>query len=366
MILMNDFRARPLALRRQVLDAVESLMDTGNFILGDSVDRFEQMWAKACGVSCGVGVANGMDALEIVLRSLGIGAGDEVITTPVTAFATVNAIFRCGATPVFVDIDPESGLMCKDRVVEALTEETKAVILVHLYGYLKDMPEWVEICSSAGVYLIEDCAQSHLASSDGITAGGWGIAGAYSFYPTKNLGGLGDAGMVVTNDGELAGIAKALRNYGQTKQYEHSYIGLNSRLDEIQAGILEVHFHVLQADTERRKAIARTYRDNIRNENIKLLEKPLEESSHVYHLFVVLSGYRDALRDHLLKNRIQTGVHYPKPMHLQKASLDSTSINVALPDSERHCGECLSIPCSPHLTDNEVEKVVAALNSFRH
>ena len=238
MILMNDFKAEPEALRRDMAVAVERVLASGWYILGKEVESFERQWAQACGVAHGVGMGNGLDAIEVALRALDIGPGDEVITTPMTAFATVLAVLRAGATPVLADIDPQTALLAPESVRRVLSARTRAVLLVHLYGQLRGMEEWGRLCGERGIALIEDCAQAHFARWRGRSAGAFGRAGAYSFYPTKNLGALGDAGMLVTNDPALAARAACLRNYGQSERYHHPELGLNSRLDELHAAIL--------------------------------------------------------------------------------------------------------------------------------
>ncbi|HAO68135.1 MAG TPA: DegT/DnrJ/EryC1/StrS family aminotransferase, partial [Verrucomicrobiales bacterium] len=216
MILMNDFKAESKILKEDMLAAVSRVIDSGWYVLGHEVEAFEQVWSEVCGVSHAVGVGNGMDAIEIILRSLQIGPGDEVITTPMTAFATTLGIMRAGAIPVLADIDLETALLNQDSVVHCISPKTKAIILVHLYGQVRDMDAWLQLCESEDIYLIEDCAQSHLATWHGRVAGSFGKAGACSFYPTKNLGALGDGGSVITDDENLAEKAKQLRNYGQS------------------------------------------------------------------------------------------------------------------------------------------------------
>jgi len=290
---MNDFHSEPESLLEQELAAIERVVRSGWYILGNEVKDFEAAWANQCGVSFAVGVGNGMDAIEIGLRSLGIGPGDEVITTAMTAFATVLAIIRAGATPVLADIDPTTGLLDPLSVERCLSCDTKAVLLVHLYGQIRQMDKWHELCDRTNIHLLEDCAQAHLAHSKDRTAGSFGVWGAYSFYPTKNLGAIGDGGALITNSEAIAQQAQVLRNYGQTQRYHHQEIGLNSRLDELQAALLSVRLTWLDAFTQRRQKIARAYFDGINNLKVKLLAKPIEGENHVYHLFVVLCEQRE-------------------------------------------------------------------------
>ncbi len=364
MILMNDFRAEPPALREAMLDGARRVLESGWYVLGSEVEAFEQEWASACGVPHAVGVGNGMDAIEIALRALGIGPGDEVITTPMTAFATVLALLRAGATPVLADIDPETALLDPASATRCVTPRTRAVVLVHLYGQVRGMDQWVSFSDQHGVALVEDCAQAHLAVAGGRAAGGFGSAGAFSFYPTKNLGAAGDAGILVTTQADIALQARHLRNYGQTDRYHHPVAGLNSRLDEIHAAMLRERLRWLPAFTSRRREIADTYRSEIRNAWIGHLAEPAEPSAHVHHLFVITSGRRDALQAHLRRHDIQTLIHYPVPAHWQPPSLHVKRDPAGLAHSERHAAMCLSLPCHPHMADSDVERVVSAVNSF--
>ncbi|TXL12689.1 hypothetical protein BMR05_14580 [Methylococcaceae bacterium HT4] len=250
MILMNDFKAESIELQQAMQSAVERVLASGWYILGKELESFEEQWANICGTKYGIGVGNGMDAIEISLRALGIGVGDEVITTPMTAFATVLAIIRAGATPVLADIDSSTALLDPLSVQLCISPKTRALLLVHLYGQVRCMNEWKVLCDDNNIILLEDCAQAHLAAWQGRMAGSFGAAGAYSFYPTKNLGAAGDAGLLITNEIEVATKAKYIRNYGQSERYHHPEIGLNSRLDEIQAAILSERLKWLSGFTD--------------------------------------------------------------------------------------------------------------------
>jgi len=364
MILMNDFKAEQPGLREGMLTAAKRVIESGWYVLGNELALFENQWATTCGVSDGVGVGNGMDAIEIALRALDIGPGDEVITTPMTAFATVLAIMRAGATPVLADIDPDTVLLNIASVRRCLSGKTKAVILVHLYGQIRDMDPWLSLCNDAGIVLIEDCAQAHLAAISGRVAGAFGIAGAYSFYPTKNLGALGDAGMIVTQDRVLAGRARQIRNYGQSERYHHPQIGLNSRLDEMQAAILIERLAWLEPFTLRRQAVAERYRIEITNPLIRQLAAPEEKSAHVYHLFVVKCNERGALQQHLHAHGVQSLIHYPVPMHGQAPCAGLRRDPEGLANSEAHAQKCLSLPCHPQLSEADVSTVIEAVNTF--
>jgi dTDP-4-amino-4,6-dideoxygalactose transaminase len=365
MILMNDFKAEPEELLRREMVAVERVLRSGWYVLGNEVKAFEAAWGQRCGTSAAVGVGNGMDAIEIGLRALGIGMGDEVITTPMTAFATVLAIISAGATPVLADIEPGTALLSIESVGRCISSRTKAVLLVHLYGQLGNMDRWVSFCKERGLLLLEDCAQAHLAEWDGRIAGSFGNFGAYSFYPTKNLGAIGDAGALVTSDAELATRARMLRNYGQSERYHHPELGMNSRLDEIHAAILTERLAWLDQFTERRREIAERYHLEILNPNIHLLEKPAQRNSHVYHLFVLLSEERGRLSTYLTKEGIGNLSHYPIPIHKQPPCAKIRVDPCGLASAEKHARDCLSIPCHPQMTDEELEKVIGVINAFR-
>lgn len=364
MILMNDFKAEPPELREAMLGAARRVLESGWYVLGNEVVAFEKQWAAACGVAHAVGVGNGMDAIEIALRALDIGSGDEVITTPMTAFATVLAIFRAGAIPVLADIDPQTALLSIESADRCITTRTKALVLVHLYGQIRGMGAWTAFCRKHGITLIEDCAQAHLAARQGKVAGSFGAAGAYSFYPTKNLGAPGDAGMLVTNDEVIAHRAGRLRNYGQSVRYHHPELGMNSRLDEIHAAMLAERMKWLSEFTQRRRQIAESYQAGIKNPLVRLFASPEEPSAHVYHLFVVACEQRDALQMHLHQHQVQSLIHYPIPVHLQEPCKHIARDPQGLRNSELHALTCLSLPCHPQMTENDMEIVISAVNAF--
>lgn len=365
MILMNDFKAEPPEIREAMLAAARRVLESGWYVLGNEVASFERAWAEACAVSYGVGVGNGMDAIEIALRALDVGPGDEVITTPMTAFATVLAILRAGATPVLADVENDTALLSRESASRCISPRTRAVVLVHLYGQVRDMDAWLSFCNLHGIALVEDCAQAHLAALNGKFAGSWGAASAFSFYPTKNLGAIGDAGMIVTESDNLAQRARQLRNYGQSVRYRHPEIGLNSRLDEVQAAMLAERLRWLPVFTERRREIAEAYRGGIRNDLIRHLAIPQEPGAHVYHLFVIQCELRDALIAHLASQQIQSLIHYPIPVHRQDPCASIAHDPRGLQNSERHAATCLSLPCHPQMTNDDIQGVIEAVNSFR-
>jgi dTDP-4-amino-4,6-dideoxygalactose transaminase len=364
-ILINDFSRIPAFVRQELLAAAAGVLQSGWFILGENVAAFEREWAEYCSTKHCIGVANGMDALEIGLRCAGIGPGDEVITTPLTAFATVLAILRAGAQPVLADIDPATGLLDPESAARCIGPRTRAILLVHLYGQVRQMDRWQALCRERGVLLLEDAAQAHGACARGVSAGGFGCWAGYSFYPTKNLGAIGDAGALCTNDDAVAAQAAQLRNYGQSDRYHHPVAGLNSRLDELQAAMLRRLVAHLPASTRRRREIAALYRAEVRNPAITLLAPPEEDASHVYHLFVVRTARRDALASHLREAGIQSLIHYPIGAHRQPPTSGLRRDPAGLVAADEFSATCLSIPCHPFLDAAEVRRVVDALNSFR-
>ncbi|GAB0056165.1 dTDP-3-amino-3,6-dideoxy-alpha-D-galactopyranose transaminase [Candidatus Magnetaquicoccaceae bacterium FCR-1] len=367
-IWMNDFTREPADRQQALLADLKRVLHSGRYVLDWRVKCFEALWAGACGTRFGIGVGNGMDAIEIALRASGIVPGDEVIVPAITAFATLLAVLRSGATPVVADIEPGTALLDRESARRVLSARTKAVVLVHLYGRLADMDAWVAFCNHHGLILIEDAAQAHWASVQGRAAGSFGLAGAFSFYPTKNLGAIGDGGMVVTNDEAIAATARQWRDYGRDSGRlgsPHLVPGLNSRLDELQAAFLTTRLAWLQECNDTRRKIARAYQEGIRHPLVALPALPADEASHVHHLFVVNSPVRDALRICLEERGIQTALHYPLPVHRQPACGATVRIDPAgLARAEAHAQTCLSLPCHPFLTPEEVETVVEAINDF--
>jgi dTDP-4-amino-4,6-dideoxygalactose transaminase len=364
MIRMNDFISEPPELQREELAAVERVFRSGFYILGKEVQHFEEAWAKFCGAQFCVGVANGMEALELGLRALDIGPGDEVITTPMTALATVLAIIHAGATPVLADVDHGSALLDLESVERCLTSRTKAILLVHLYGQVRALETWASFCEKKRIHLLEDCAQAHGARSNSKHAGTFGTWGAFSFYPTKNLGAKGDAGAIVTSSAKIAARVKSLRNLGTTKRYEHSEQGFNSRLDELQAAIVSTRLRWLERFNAHRREIAQRYFAGVTNSRIQLLAPPIASENHVYHLFVVRCAERDRLAHFLKEHGIETLIHYPIPVHRQECCHDVRFDSRGLANAETHAAQCLSLPCHPQLRDEDVTAIIAALNQF--
>jgi dTDP-4-amino-4,6-dideoxygalactose transaminase len=347
---------------RPLLDAaIARVLDRGWFILGPELQAFEAELAAASGTAEAVGVGTGTDALSLILRGLGIGPGDEVITTPLSAAYSALAIMATEARPVFADVDPERLTLDPRAVDAAVTPRTAAIMPVHLYGQAAAMPEILAIAARHGIAVIEDACQAHLGTAGGRPVGTMGAAGALSFYPTKNLGALGDAGAVITNDRALAGRIRRLRNGGQTSRYHHEEFGVNSRLDELQAAILRARLPLLPEWTTRRRALAARYRAGLAPfAGRRGLRVPPElDGGHVYHLFPVLSPERDALRARLEEQGIETLIHYPVPIPRQPAL--ATEDPAPCPVADRVCGELLSLPLYPDLPDTAVDAVIEAV-----
>lgn len=368
-IAQSDPKAGYIAHREEIDAAVKRTLESGWYILGAEVRAFEQEFAGYLGARHGIGVANGTDALHLALRACGIGQGDVVVTVAHTAVATVAAIELAGASALLVDIDQATFTINPDSLVKAIESDPgrriKAIIPVHLYGHPAEMTVILEIARRHNLTVIEDCAQAHGAMIKSHKVGAIGDLAAFSFYPTKNLGALGDGGAVVTNDPELAERVELLREYGWRERYVSSEAGLNSRLDEIQAAILRVKLKYLDEENSRRRQIAQLYDQQLAGTSLTLpLRRP--DLSHVYHQYVIRCGSRDHLREELRKQGIGSLIHYPAPIHLQPAYRDRVEIvRGGLPIAERAALEVLSLPMHPHLTDRQVarvgEAIVAAL-----
>lgn len=341
--------------------AIDRVVASGWFVLGPEVEAFETEFAVASRVPHAVGVGTGTDAITLILRALDIGPGDEVITPPLSAAYSALAVMMAGARPVFADIDPERLTMDPRAAEAAITPRTRALLPVHLYGQAADLQPLEAIASKHRLALVEDAAQSHLATADGRPVGTVGIAAATSFYPTKNLGALGDGGAVLTRDAQLAARVKRLRNGGQTSRYHHEEPGANSRLDEMQAAILRGRLPFLPRWTERRRAIAATYRAALASSSLQV---PREfDAGHVYHLFPVLSDHRDRFQAHMRERGVETLIHYPVPIPRQPALKDTSPAMCARAD--RVCSQVVSLPMYPGLSDEAVQAVASAAAAFR-
>ncbi|MDW8098929.1 MAG: DegT/DnrJ/EryC1/StrS family aminotransferase [Anaerolineae bacterium] len=362
-ISLTDLRAQYLSIKAEVDAAVARVLDSGWYILGEEVTAFEREFATYCGAVDCVGVGSGTEALHLALLACGVGPGDEVITVSHTAVATVAAITLTGARPVLVDVDAETYTMDPTALEAAITPHTRAIIPVHLYGHPADLDPILEIARRAGAWVIEDCAQAHGATYRGRSVGTWGDLGCFSFYPTKNLGALGDGGAVVGRDPKLIERVRLLREYGWTAQtrFVSQVKGLNSRLDELQAAILRVKLRYLDSWNEARRTLAARYQAWLPSSVVK----PVERSGcrHVYHLYVVRVPGRDRVRVRLQKRGIGTGIHYPVPIHLQPAYRDIAPPAGSLSCTERLAGEILSLPMSPMLTEEQVAEVAEAVQA---
>lgn len=347
-------------------EVYDTTIKSGWYILGRQLERFEKQFAEYCGVKHAIGVANGLDALKIILqgyKELGlIQNGDEVIVPANTFIATVLAVTETGLTPVFVEPKLNTYNLDPSKITEKITNKTKVVIMVHLYGQVSDIDEVTSIVKKNNLLLVEDAAQSHGALSGGIKAGALGNAAAFSFYPGKNLGALGDGGAITTNDERLARVCKAISNYGSEKKYINQYRGMNSRLDEIQAGFLSVKLKELDKDTSRRKEIAKQYLKEIKNPKV-ILPEVKDIDAHVWHLFVVRVVDRDMFLEHLANNNVSALIHYPIPPHKQQAYKEYHQLS--FPVTEKVHREVVSLPIGPVLSEEEVRRVIDCVNSFK-
>jgi len=358
---LTDLRAQYLSIKAEIDAAVARVLDSGWYILGQEVAAFEREFAEYCGAAACVGVGSGTEALHLALLACGVSPGNEVITVSHTAVATVAAITLAGARPVLVDVDTETYTMDPAALEAAITPRTKAIIPVHLYGHPADMAPILEIARRVQVRVIEDCAQAHGATYHGRPVGTLGDLGCFSFYPTKNLGALGDGGAVVSRDPALAEQVRLLREYGWTPQarYVSQVKGINSRLDELQAAILRVKLRHLDAWNETRRALAARYDALLPLAVARPIERP--GCRHVYHLYVVRVPERDQVRARLQAAGIGTGIHYPVPVHQQPAYQDLAPRPDGLPRTERLVDEILSLPMSPTLTEAEIAAVADAI-----
>jgi dTDP-4-amino-4,6-dideoxygalactose transaminase len=350
-----DLKAQIASLEPALTQAIQRVMMRGDFILGADVEAFEREFAAYCGVAYAVGVDCGLSALELALRAIQVGPGDEVITHANTFIATVGAILAVGAQPVLVDCDRDGAVDAK-TVTAAVSSRTRAIMPVHLFGRLGDIEGIVALAQRAGIPVIEDACQAHGAMLGGKRAGSFGLAAAFSFYPAKNLGAFGDGGMLVTDSAEVAETVRALRNYGQKAKYEHVAAPFNHRLDTVQAAILRVKLPHLDRWNARRRDLADAYREHLAHLPLRL---PAAEAAkrHVYHLFVIQSPQRDELRGRLAGHGVETGIHYPVPLHLQPALKRLGYASGAFPNAERLARESLSLPMYPEMPLGHLERI---------
>jgi dTDP-4-amino-4,6-dideoxygalactose transaminase len=360
MIPFVDLKAQYQTIKPEILDAITHVLDSGQFVLGPEVAAFEREFAAFCRTEHAIGVNSGTSALHLALLTAGIGPGDEVITVPHTFVATAAAIAYTGATPVLVDIDPVSYTMDPSLIERAITPRTRALLPVHLYGQPADMDPILEIAARHGLVVIEDAAQSHGAEYMGRRAGGIGHLGCFSFYPGKNLGAYGEGGAVTTNDPDYARKLRMLRDWGSERKYHHDIMGYNYRLEEIQAAILRVKLRHLESWTEARRAHARAY-DRLLAGSAVSVPAELPYARHVYHIYAVRTPQRAALQRALQNAGIHTGIHYPIPVHLQPAFASLGYRPGSFPHAEQAAVEVLSLPMYAELTEEQIQRVAAAV-----
>ena len=347
--------------RNEIDERITQVLDSGWYILGEQVRVFEKNFANFCGVKHCIGCANGLDALNLIIKGFGFTDGDEIIVPANTYIASILAISQNGCKPILVEPDINTYNINPDLIEQKITDKTKAIMVVHLYGQAVEMEKIWDIAKRYNLKIIEDSAQSHGAMYKGKRAGNLGDASGFSFYPGKNLGCLGDGGCVTTNDDELAYRIRAIANYGSDYKYHHIFKGTNSRLDEIQAAVLDIKLKHLDEDNDRRREIAKFYRENIKNPNI-ILPQLKEEENHVWHIFAVRINDRDRLKKYLEGNGIETNIHYPTAPHKQECYKEWH--HLSFPVSEKIHKEILSLPISPVLTNEEVTKIVKVINDY--
>ncbi|MBI4550311.1 MAG: DegT/DnrJ/EryC1/StrS family aminotransferase [Candidatus Omnitrophica bacterium] len=354
------------AMREEIMARIERVCQKGQFILGPEVKAFEETFARWLGAGHGIGVASGSDALLLALLALEIGPGDEVITTPFTYFATGESIVRAGARPVFVDIDPKTYNLRADKIEEKINARTKAILPVHIYGQPCRMDAVLDLAARKRLAVVEDCAQAHGTLWSGRKVGTFGDYGCFSFYPTKNLGAYGDGGFVAAREDARALEVRILRSHGALKKYHHEKLGINSRLDEIQAAILNVKLKFLDQALAARRQRAHRYNELLRNAGLTEIQTPYEEPQgfHTYHLYVIRAPRRDALLQHLEKSGIGAGVYYPFPLHLEKPFAFLGYGKGLCPEAEKASLETLALPLFPEMTDDDQDYVVERVAQF--
>ena len=359
-----DLTLQHQPLRDEILAAWAATLDGNRFCLGRDVEEFEKSFAAACGATDSVGVDNGTSALHLASMALGLGPGDDVIVPAFTFIASAWTATYVGARPVFADIDPKHYCVTADTIRAALTPKTKAIVVVHIFGQPAPMDEILALAAERGLKVIEDCAQAHLAQYRGRPVGLLGDAGTFSFYPTKNLGGCGEGGAVISKHADVLKRVRTLRVHGSDRRYYHDYVGGNFRMEGLQAGALSVKLKHLAKWTARRRAIAAHYRAGLKLAGLTVPQVP-EWGEAVFHQFTVTHPRRDALREHLTKAEIGTDLIYPMPLHLQPCYAALGYKPGSMPQTERVCANCLSLPIFPELTDAQVDHVIATINAFQ-
>lgn len=361
MIKFLDLKKINNRYREEIASRIKDILDKGWYLQGEENENFTKNFANFCGTKFALGVANGLDALNLIIKAYGFGNGDEIIVPANTYIATILAISENGCIPILVEPDIKTYNINPDSIEEKITSKTKAIMVVHLYGQAVQMEKIWKIAKKYNLKIIEDSAQAHGAIYQENRTGNLGDASGFSFYPGKNLGCMGDGGAVTTNDEELFNKIKAIANYGSDRKYHHIYKGVNSRLDEIQAAVLDVKLKHLDSDNNKRREISKYYRENIKNSKI-ILPETYDEKSHVWHIFAVRTQNRDEFQKYLTEKGIQTIIHYPTPPHKQGAYKEWN--NLSFPITEEIHNTILSLPISPVMTDSEIEKVVEVVNEY--
>lgn len=359
-----DLKAQYSSIRDEIQEAINGVLEDTNFILGKHVKKFEEDFARFCGVRFAIGVGNGTEAITLALKALGICPGDEVITVPNTAAPTAEAITSAGARVVFVDIDPDTYNIDASKIAEKITKRTKAIVPVHLYGQPCNLDEVMRVAKTFNLKVIEDAAQAHGAMYEGKRVGSIGEAGCFSFYPSKNLGCYGDGGAVVTNDKDIALKISMLRDHGRKEKYLHAFEGHNSRLDALQAAVLQVKLKYIDEWNERRRKNAQFYTELLSDVNSVTVPKILTGAVPVFHLYVIKVKDRDALMARLKGEGIETGIHYPLPLHLQPAYAYLGMKKGSYPASEFATEHIISLPMFPELKREQIEMVVDAIREY--
>ena len=361
MIKFLDLKKINNRYREEIDSRIKNILDKGWYLQGEENENFTKNFANFCGTKFALGVANGLDALNLIIKAYDFGNGDEIIVPANTYIATILAISENGCIPILVEPDIKTYNINPDSIEEKITSKTKAIMVVHLYGQAVQMEKIWKIAKKYNLKIIEDSAQAHGAIYQENRTGNLGDASGFSFYPGKNLGCMGDGGAVTTNDEELFNKIKAIANYGSDRKYHHIYKGVNSRLDEIQAAVLDIKLKHLDSDNNKRREISKYYRENIKNSKI-ILPETYDEKSHVWHIFAVRTKNRDEFQKYLTEKGIQTIIHYPTPPHKQGAYKEWN--NLSFPITEEIHNTILSLPISPVMTDSEIEKVVEVVNEY--
>jgi len=359
-----NLKLQYVQIKDEILKVLQEVLDSQQFRGGEWVLKFENEICSYIGCKYAVGVGSGTDALVLALKAIGLKQGDEVITTPFSFIATASSIVLAGGKPVFADIEPDTYTLSPEQVEQKITERTRAIIPVHLFGQCADMPSFVRLAQKYNLKLIEDSAQAIGASLSGIKAGNWGLASGFSFYPTKNLGGFGEGGLTTTNDSEVYNNLLLLRCHGSKHQYEHEIIGYNSHLDTIQSAVLSVKLKYLEQWNEKRREIAKYYTEKLKDIEEVITPKERVGALNVYHQYVIRIKNRDKARQYLQERGVGTGIFYPKPIHKQKAFREYVGETESYPEAEKSANEVLALPIYPELTPEQVDYVINCIKDF--